>query len=98
MIVLIIILSIISLSSVGLSIYLFIYNRRLARWVYNIQKSVNEINQKVIPTIRDEIVELQKNPAEFTKRFSRVDLKMNNIISALQTFNNGFDTRPSTMF
>ena len=97
MIAIIIILSLISLSCLSLSIFLFIYSRRLARWVYNIQKSINQLNQEIIPTIRNEIVELQKNPADFTKRFSLVDFKISNLTKAIENFNNGFAYRTSTM-
>ena len=97
MIAIIIILSLISLSCLSLSIFLFIYSRRLARWVYNIQKSINTLNQETIPTIRNEIVELQKNPADFTKRFSLVDFKISNLTKAIENFNNGFAYRTSIM-
>ena len=97
MIVPIIILSILLLICLGLFVYLYIYTKRLASWVYNLQKTVNINNQQIIPEIKEEITNLKNNPAEFTKRFSILEIKINNIINALETFNNGFMTRQSMM-
>ena len=97
MIAIIIILSLISLSCLSLSIFLFIYSKRLASWVFNIQNKLNKLDQETIPIIRDEIVELQKNPADFTKRFSLVDFKISNLTKAIENFNNGFAYRTSIM-
>jgi len=97
MIIILIISIVISLVCLGLSVYLYIYSKRLSSWVYNLQKTVNIINQQIIPEIKEEITKLKNNPAEFTKRFSLVDFKINNLIKAVENFNNGFGYRSSTM-
>lgn len=81
-------------------ISLIFYFSELNKMIKTIEENSKniEIITSEIKDIKNDITSLKENPAEFTKRFSIVDLKINNLSKALETFNNGFNTRQSTMF
>lgn len=58
--------------------------------------SVNELYQE-INDLRKDITTLKSNPAEFTKRFSVVDIRLKKMENILSTFNNGFKYQDSWM-
>lgn len=78
-------------------IFYFSELNKMIKTIEENSKNIETITSE-IKDIKDDITYLKENPAEFTKRFSMVDLKINNLTRTLETFNNGFDTRQSTMF
>ena len=52
---------------------------------------------KEIADLRKDILELQHNPSEFTKRFSLVDFRLKKMEDILSSFNNGFKYQESWM-
>lgn len=94
MIAVIVIIGLIYLISLG---FYFSELNKTIKIIETNSANIEKINSE-LETIKSDIIYLKENPAEFTKRFSMVDLKINNINKALETFNNGFSTRQSMMF
>ena len=96
MIVLLIIILLMSIASSTCCLICWFDIKKKNDTIIKNANSVNELYQE-ISDLRKDITTLKSNPAEFTKRFSVVDIRLNKMENILSTFNNGFKYQDSWM-